>query len=107
MTGEDSPMPTGTCQFRVSSLGQTAGALNPVTLLSRLGPRHWGQSWARARLAPSSSTATPSMLIVHLTWFMVLLLIAVRGWPGLRYSEAPAKHTVRGAYRGFGVPQPR
>src|SRR5579885_2404444 len=44
--GVATPSPTVTFHFSVSSLGQVAGAVNPITLPSRWGPRHWGQSWA-------------------------------------------------------------
>jgi hypothetical protein len=52
------------CHFCVSSLGQVAGALNPVTLLSRLGPRHRGQSWAQVPLALISRTQTKSKPLI-------------------------------------------
>ena len=51
-------MPTLTFHFCVNSLGQVEGATKPVTLLSRLGPRHWGQSAARRPLAPSRARQT-------------------------------------------------
>src|SRR5436190_19583418 len=40
IAGVESPIPTATFHFCVSSLGQVAGALKPVTFASRLGPRH-------------------------------------------------------------------
>src|SRR5262249_28277807 len=46
--GVATPSPTVTFHFLVRSLGQFSGALNPLALASRLGPRHWGQSCAFA-----------------------------------------------------------
>src|SRR5206468_1096404 len=42
--GVAAPSPTGTDHFLVNSDGQVEGALKSLTLASRLGPRHWGQS---------------------------------------------------------------
>src|SRR5262249_32226168 len=60
-TGDATASPTGVLHFFVSALGHSLGATKAVTLLSRLGPRHWGQSWAAATPARSSRqpTATP------------------------------------------------
>src|SRR5262245_10724324 len=54
--GVATPSPTFSDHFFVSSLGQALGAVNPVTLASRLAPRHCGQSWAPAVPAPNSTT---------------------------------------------------
>src|SRR5262245_25917076 len=56
--GVATPSPTGTFHFWVSSLGQVLGAVNPVTLASRLGPRHCGQSSPRAAGANTRAVAT-------------------------------------------------
>src|SRR5262245_2055925 len=68
--GVATPSPTGTFHFWVSSLGQSFGAVNPAARASRLGPRHWGQSWAHAQLAPSSSTQPAAPAVVHIAIFM-------------------------------------
>ena len=47
-TSVATPSPTVTCHFLVSSLGQAAGTLKPVTLASRFGPHRSGQSCADA-----------------------------------------------------------
>src|SRR5438552_3489186 len=57
--------------FCVSALGQVVGAVKPVTLLSRLGPRHWGQSWALTPPALSSSTQLAITPAVRFAFFMV------------------------------------
>src|SRR5262245_5208072 len=46
--GVETPSPTLTFHFCVSALGQAFGALKPVALASRFGPRHCGQSCAAA-----------------------------------------------------------
>src|SRR6516165_12665227 len=68
-TGDASPRPTLAFHFCVNSLGHVLGSVKPVTLLSRLGPRHWGQSCALAHLTLSSSaqpTITPGVRCVFL-----------------------------------------
>src|SRR5262249_9821890 len=62
--GVATPSPTVTDHFFVSSRGQAVGATNPVAFASRLGPRHCGQSWAPAPLAPSTTQATTAAVPV-------------------------------------------
>src|SRR5438046_3153410 len=68
--GQASPRPTGVFHFWVSSLGQLEGGVNPTTLLSRLGPRHWGQSAAPAARTPvpraTVARSINRLLILHL-----------------------------------------
>src|SRR5687768_5137778 len=53
--GVATPRPTGVVHFGVSSLGQLAGALKSATWASRFGPRHWGQSAAKAAVPMSEA----------------------------------------------------
>src|SRR5947208_9038 len=69
--GVATPVPTVTFHFCVNSFGQVLGAVKPVTLASRFGPRHCGQSWALAPLAISSIAPTASAANVGLTYLMV------------------------------------
>src|SRR5579884_3803042 len=57
--GDARPSPTLTFHFFVSSLGHSFGSLKPVTRLSRLGPRHCGQSSAQAQAEQNSSRQPP------------------------------------------------
>src|SRR5262249_33614346 len=50
-TGVASASPTSTFHCCLSSLGHVLGSVNPVTLLLRSGPRHWGQSCAKTQMA--------------------------------------------------------
>src|SRR5208283_1474764 len=82
--GVATPSPTVTFHFCVSSLGQVWGALKPVALPSRLGPRHWGQSWAQTQVAPNSSA---QLAITRFVDFVVYIFTPM-GWlpcrlPGL------------------------
>src|SRR5262245_39067745 len=70
-TGEDSPTPTLTRHFLVSSLGQVVGAVKPVTLLSRFGPRHCGQSWPVTRPAPSNRQKPTTTYVLGFLVFIV------------------------------------
>src|SRR5262249_36959763 len=78
--------------FWVSSLGQVVGALNPLALASRLGPRHCGQSCPPLVLAPSS-TAQKATATVGFALFMV---------PPVRFLPPP----VRDAATLDRTPQP-
>ena len=66
----ESPRPTVTFHFWVSSLGQVWGAVNPLALASRLGPRHCGQSCARAQLA-LIAISPATAVIVRFMFLMV------------------------------------
>src|SRR5206468_10233762 len=70
-TGEDSPTPTVIFHFCVSALGQAFGSRNSVTLLSRLGPRHCGQSWAQVAWTPHSKTQPSTTPVVRFAVLMV------------------------------------
>src|SRR5215469_13673648 len=69
--GVATPSPTVTFHFLVNSLGQLFGALKPVALASRFGPRHWGQSWALTPPALSSSTQPIITPVVAFAFLMV------------------------------------
>src|SRR5262245_40826260 len=73
-TGEASPRPTLTRHFFISSLGHVVGALKLVTLLSRFGPRHCGQSWPLTRPAPSNRQKPTSTCVLGFPVFIVALL---------------------------------
>src|SRR5206468_264880 len=86
-TGDATPSPTLTFHCCLSAVGHACGALKPVTLLSRVGPRNWGQSSAPA-LREQSPIAVPRSH--HRVPIAHLLETATRhpgragrrGWPG-------------------------
>src|SRR5262249_35614315 len=90
-----------TSHFFVSDFGQVFGAVNPVTLALRLGPRHCGQSSARdgpgpvprtaAASASRSTAARPRPLTTH---SMQILMTEL-----LRANEAEATSAGRGERR--------
>src|SRR5262245_53640784 len=70
--GVATPSPTVTFHFWVSSLGQLCGALKSAALASRLGPRHWGQSWANATPAPRETINVSAAILRFITVFLWL-----------------------------------
>jgi hypothetical protein len=70
-----SPEPTETFHCCLSSAGQAAGALNPVTLLSRFIPRHCGQSCEKEIVELKIKSATRT-LIIMVTFFMAFYFIS-------------------------------
>src|SRR5262249_12301525 len=88
--------------FCVNSLGQVFGASNPVTLASRLGPRHCGQSCAQAPPAASSivqPTITPvvgfALLIVAPFGFFPVALTPRSNPPGRAWDVMVMNWTCR------------
>src|SRR5262245_5414240 len=73
--GVATPSPTGTCHFLVSSLGQVFGAVKPVTLASRFGPRHCGQSSPLAAEQKHTITKTDPTIHVIRTGLRIMVKI--------------------------------
>src|SRR6185503_10604685 len=75
--GVESPRPTVTFHFLVSSLGQVFGALNAAAFASRLGPRHCGQSWPGAMPPATVKTEPKASDSFHLACTIVPSCVVV------------------------------
>src|SRR5436190_13341734 len=73
-TGDETPVPISLLHFLVRSFGQDFGAVKPMILPSRLGPRHCGQSWARMPPALKSSAALANTPIARIVLAIATLL---------------------------------
>src|SRR5687768_11938452 len=78
MAGEATPWPTAAVHFGVSSLGQAEGALKSLTVASRFGPLHCGQSAASTTLAPIRSEPPTTTTAARFACFMMALRVKGR-----------------------------